>query len=189
MSYCQHPEAALLERIHAFLGNNSAVCIICSTVCFWYLCCNIRVFPYLHKVDWANMASVCWRIFNFTFICASIDILDLNNLAKISRALLFKDPESLCLTSNVKLTQSGRHHSTPQEVPGSIPTGGNLFSWFFVCSSLRKDLLTLPTLCNTEKLDYVRTRDTASFIVPTTNYMSPTANMELISSLYDDECW
>ena len=35
--------------------------------------------------------------------------------------------KSLSRTTNAKLAQPGRHHSGSQEVPSSIPTGGNCF--------------------------------------------------------------
>ena len=66
--------------------------------------------------DWDSSASVTWGIFNFTFLDAPIDFLDLDHLAKISIAWLYLDPESLRLTINVKLAQWGRHHSGSQEI-------------------------------------------------------------------------
>ena len=41
-----------------------------------------------------------------------------------------------------KLAQLGRHQSRSQEIPGSIPTGGNIFLVNLFCSSLCKPLLT-----------------------------------------------
>ena len=45
--------------------------------------------------DSANLVSVNWGIFNFTFVGAPIDISTEINLAEINRARLFKDSKSL----------------------------------------------------------------------------------------------
>ena len=80
---------------------------------------------------------------------------DLHNLPKINRAWLYKDLESLSLTSNAVLTQSERHQRRIQEVPGSIPTVTFLLN--ICCSSLRKPLLpTLPALYNYGKTQLTR---------------------------------
>ena len=97
--------------------------------------------------DWANLTSVGWRIFDFTFVCGPNWLLDWDYLAKINRAWLYKDLKSLHLTSNAKLAQSGRHQGKLQEVTSSISTGCNFLLDLF--SSLHKPLLTTPpTLYN-----------------------------------------
>ena len=68
---------------------------------------------------WANLASVDWRILNFTFLCTNW-LLDFEDLTEINRAWLHKD---------AKLAQPGRHQSRMQEVPCLILSGGNFFCW------------------------------------------------------------
>ena len=73
------------------------------------------------------------------------------------RELLYTDPKSLSLTSNVKSVQSRRHKSTIQEitsstVSGSTRSGGKFFLLKYFYHPLRKSFLPiLPTWCNYRK--------------------------------------
>ena len=86
---------------------------------------------------WANLASVDWRIFNFTFLCTNW-LLDFEDSTEINRAWLHKD---------AKLAQPGRHQSRMQDFPCLILSGGNFFLLKYFCHSLCKPFLPrLPTL-------------------------------------------
>ena len=54
-----------------------------------------------------------------------------------------KDSKSLSLTSNAKLAQSDTYQIGSQEIPCSIPTGGNFFLLNLFCRSLHKPLLPM----------------------------------------------
>ena len=48
--------------------------------------------------DWANLASVNWGTFNFTFLVHHLSFWD--HFAEINRTWLYKDPKSLSVTSD-----------------------------------------------------------------------------------------
>ena len=100
--------------------------------------------------DCITLASVNWGIFSFTFWLCTNWLLNFDNLAKISKAWLYKDLKSL--TTSAKLAQLWRHQSRPQEVSGSILSGGNIFLLRYYCHHLCKSFLpTLPTIYDYEK--------------------------------------
>ena len=70
-------------------------------------------------LDWANLASVEWGIFNFTLVGAQIDFETYD--VRILKGTVLQ----------AMLAQSSWHWSGSQKVPGSIPTRSNIFIEIF----------------------------------------------------------
>ena len=65
--------------------------------------------------------------------------------------MIIKDRKSLSITDNAKLAQMGEHQTELAEIPGSIPTRGNLFDDIFLFSTYKPTMSILPNLFNYEK--------------------------------------
>ena len=85
--------------------------------------------------DWANLASLV-RLKLLRSLYSHALLIDklLYLLIKGSINASIKMKLNISQLTLAKLAQLGRHQSRSQEIPGSIPTGGNIFWW--ICFAL-----------------------------------------------------